>query len=69
MEFNKAPDFMRADVVKGLRANLTKLSKVRSSYTRYGNNIVYLKLLVEAEKMIMSEITFHEDNLIFNPHD
>ena len=63
MEFNKAPDFMRADVIKGLRANLTKLSKVRSGYTKFGNNISYLKLLVDAEKIIMAEIKFHEGNI------
>ncbi len=63
MEFNKAPEFMRAQVIDGLKANLSKLSKVRSGYTKFGNNIQYLKLLVDAEKMIMAEINFHEDNI------
>ena len=63
MEFNKAPEFMRAQVIDGLKANLSKLSKVRSGYTKFGNNIQYLKLLVDAEKMIMAEIKFHEGNI------
>ena len=60
MDFIESPEFMRDDVIKGLRANLTKLQKVRSDYTKFGNNIAYIKLLVDAEKMIMSEINFHE---------
>lgn len=59
-DFIESPDFMRADVIKGLRANLTKLQKVRSGYTKFGNNIQYIKLLVDAEKMIINEINFHE---------
>lgn len=61
-DFIEAPVFMRIEVICGLKDNLTKLSKVRSGYTKFGNNIAYLKLIVEAEKMIMSEIKFHEGN-------
>ena len=61
MTFIESPEFMRSKVIDGLKKNLNALSKVRSSYTKYGNNIEYLKLLVESEKMIKSEIDFHED--------
>jgi len=55
MEFIKAPDFMKEKVIAGLEKNRQELEKFRVKYTKFGNNIEVLKLIKEAEKLIILE--------------
>lgn len=55
MEFVKAPDFMKEKVIAGLEKNRQELEKFRVKYTKFGNNIEVLKLIKEAEKLIILE--------------
>lgn len=60
MEFIKAPEFMKEKVIEGLEKNRQELEKFRVKYTKFGNNIEVLKLIKEAEKLIILERDFQK---------